>query len=54
MNKNEVMNIKMYEFYVRNAEPEAGILTRNTRITIENKDILNISRLKIAVRKVTK
>ena len=52
MNKNEVITIKMYEFFVRNAEPEAGILTRNTKITIENKDILNISRLKIAILKV--
>jgi len=52
LNKNEVINIKLYEFYVRNAEPETGILTRNTKIAIENKDILNISRVKIAVLKV--
>jgi len=52
LNKNEVINIKIYEFYVRNADPETGILTRNTKIAIENKDILNISTVKIAVLKV--
>ncbi len=52
LNKNEVVKIKMFEYYIRNAEPESGVLTRNTKITIENKDIHYISRLKIAIFKV--
>ncbi len=54
LNKNEVANVKMYEFYIRNAEPESGVLTKDTKITIENKDIHNISRLKLAIIKVNR
>lgn len=52
INKNEVARIKQYEFYVRNCEPNSGVLTNESQITIENKDIMNISKLKVAIIKV--
>jgi Leucine-rich repeat (LRR) protein len=52
INKNEIAQIKHYEFFVRNCEPETGLLDNQTQITIENKDIMSISKVKIAVIKV--
>lgn len=54
INKNEITQIKQYEFYVRNCEPESGKINIDTQITIENKEILNITKLKIAIIKVNK
>jgi len=51
-NKDEVTQIKQYEFYVRNCEPESGKINNQTQIAIENKEIYNITRLKIAIIKV--
>lgn len=52
LNKNEVTNIKFYEFLVRNCVPETGIITKDTILTIENKDILNVAKIKLAVLRV--
>ena len=52
INKNELIKIKQYEFFVRNCEPESGILTQSSCITVENKQIQNISKIKIAIIKV--
>lgn len=50
--KNEVTQIKQYEFYIRNCEPESGRIASNTYISIENKDIYNVTKMKIAIIKV--
>lgn len=50
--KNEITQIKQYEFYVRNSEPETGRISHETNITIENKEIYNITKMKIAIIKV--
>lgn len=52
INKNEITHIKQYEFYVRNCEPESGRINNETQITVENKEIYNITKLKIAIIKV--
>ncbi len=52
VNKNEFIKIKQYEFFVRNCEPETGVLNQSSIITIENKQIQNISKIKIAIIKV--
>ncbi len=52
INKNEIAKIKHCEFFVRNCEPETGIINNESVITIENKDIINVAKLKIAVLKV--
>ncbi len=52
INKNEITQIKQYEFYVRNCEPESGRINSQTQITVENKEIYNITKLKIAIIKV--
>lgn len=52
INKNEITQIKQYEFYVRNCEPESGRINSETQITVENKEIYNITKLKIAIIKV--
>jgi hypothetical protein len=52
LNKNEVTSIKFYEFLVRNCVPETGILTKDTILTIENKDILNVAKIKLSVLRV--
>jgi len=52
INKDEVTQIKQYEFYVRNSEPESGRINSQTQITIENKEIFNITKIKIAIIKV--
>jgi hypothetical protein len=52
INKNEVIQIKQYEFFVRNCEPESGKLNNETEIKIENIEIYNITKLKIAIIKV--
>jgi hypothetical protein len=52
INKNEIARIKQYEFYIKNCEPSSGIVTENTIISIENRDINTISRIKIAIIKV--
>lgn len=53
INKNQLVQIKQYEFYVRNCEPDTGVLTTQSQITIENKEIHNITKVKVAVIKVT-
>jgi hypothetical protein len=50
--KNEVIRIKEYEFYVKNCQPESGIISSETLLSIENKDVNNVSNLKIAILKV--
>jgi len=50
--KDEITQIKQYEFYVRNCEPESGRIDSETLIAIENRDIFNITKLKIAIIKV--
>lgn len=54
VNKNEIAQIKNYEFFIRNCDPSTGILTNETMINIENKDLMNVSKIKIAVIKVNK
>jgi hypothetical protein len=51
LNKSEVVQVKHYEFYVRNCEPETGILNNESVIKIENKEMQNINKIKIAVIK---
>jgi hypothetical protein len=51
INKNEIVMIKNYEFFVKNSEPLSGILSKETKVTIENREILNIQKLQIAVIK---
>ncbi len=52
VNKNEISHFRQFEFFVRNCEPDSGVLTSESQITIENKDILNIAKVKIAIIKV--
>lgn len=52
ISKNDVCHIKQYEFYIRNCEPVTGILGNQSQVSIENKEILNIQKLKIAIIKV--
>jgi len=52
INKDEIARMKQYEFYIKNCEPISGIVTENTIISIENREINNISRIKIAIIKV--
>ncbi len=52
INKNEIAQLKNYEFFIRNCDPPSGILNPETVINIENKDLMNISKIKIAVIKV--
>ncbi len=47
--KDNIVKIKEREFYVRNSEPPSGLLTNETYITIENKEIFNIDIINIAV-----
>ncbi len=52
INKNEIAQLKNYEFFIRNCDPSSGVLNNETQINIENKDLMNISKIKIAVIKV--
>jgi hypothetical protein len=54
INKNEVAQIRQMEFIIRNCDPPTGVLNNESIITIENKDIMNISKVKIAIIKVRK
>ncbi len=47
--KDNIVNIKDKEYYVRNSEPPSGLITNETYITIENKEISNIVKINIAV-----
>ena len=49
INKGDIAVINNYEFYIRNAEPECGRITNNTEISIENKEILPIKKIKFGV-----
>ena len=49
--KNEMLKVNNYEFFVRNSTPFSGVLTKDSKITIENKEILNIQKLHLAVIK---
>lgn len=51
INKDEISKIKDYEFYVRNCEPESGLITKNSAISIENKEIFSIAKIKLGVIK---
>lgn len=53
ISKNEVFSIRNYEFYVRNCEPESGVLTKESLITVENKEINRIVKIKLAIIKVS-
>lgn len=52
INKNHVFKVGNKEFLVRNCEPETGMLTSEATITVENRNIAYISRMRIAVLKV--
>lgn len=54
VNKNEIAKLNQYEFYVRNCEPEAGVISAESAVTFENKDLVVISKMKIAIIKVRK
>jgi hypothetical protein len=47
--KNEIISLKKYKFYVKNSEPRTGIITKLTELKLENREILNILKLQIAV-----
>ena len=47
--KDNLILIKNYIFYVRNSEPSSGIINSQTYLSIENKEILNITKLNIAI-----
>lgn len=49
INKGDIAIINNYEFYIRNSEPECGRITNNTEISIENKEILPIKKIKFGV-----
>lgn len=51
INKNEIVTIKNYEFFVKNCEPSSGVLSKESKVTIENREILNIQKLQVAVIK---
>lgn len=53
INKNELFQIRQMEFIIRNCDPHTGVLNNESQITIENKDIMNISKVKIAIIKVS-
>jgi hypothetical protein len=50
--KGELIQINNHTFFVRNCHPASGILDSNTKISIENKEISNITSIKVAVIKV--
>lgn len=52
VNKSLTFKVGSNEFLIRNCQPESGILTTNSIITVENQDITYITRIKIAVLKV--
>jgi len=49
--KDDKFQLKNYEFYIRNSEPESGIINSDTVITIENRNILPLSKIKLCVIK---
>lgn len=52
VNKNDILKVKQKEFFVRNCEPETGRINNETTIIIENRDLLDIKDIKIAIIKV--
>lgn len=52
ISKNELIELNQYEFFVRNCIPESGKINNQTEIKIENKEIYNITKIKVAVIKV--
>jgi hypothetical protein len=52
INKYGLVQVKHYEFYVRNCEPDTGVINQESVIKIENNEMLNINRMKVAVIKV--
>jgi len=52
--KNDLVKINDNEYFVRNCEPESGIIDQQTNINIENDDVFEITDVKIAVIKVIK
>jgi hypothetical protein len=52
INKNEISQIRQMEYFIRNCDPPTGVINNESIITIENKDIMNISKVKIAIIKV--
>lgn len=50
--KNEIYHIKHHDFYVRNCEPSTGVMTCDTVVAIENKEVSNIQKMKVAIIKV--
>ena len=47
--KGDIAKIKNYEFYIRNAEPECGRIAPSTDLSIENKEISSIAKIKFGV-----
>lgn len=52
VNKYDILKVKQKEFFVRNCEPETGRINHETSVFIENRDLLNIKEIKIAIIKV--
>ncbi len=52
ISKNEIIQMKQYDFYIRNCEPDSGKISSQTLISIENNEIINLSQIKIAIIKV--
>jgi len=51
ISKNETVMLKNYEFFVKNCSPESGVLMKSSIINVENRDILNIQKVQIAIIK---
>lgn len=49
LTKNEILTLNSNKFYVKNCEPSSGVITKNSQIKFENKEILGILKLQLAV-----
>ena len=50
--KNSLLNLNnKFMFFVRNCEPETGVINTETFITIENRELSDITKIKLAVLK---
>lgn len=49
--KNQTKVISQFEFFVKNCQPDTGEITTETAVSIENRDILNLAKIKLAVLK---
>jgi len=49
--KNEICEVKNFEFFIKNCEPESGVVNKDTVISVENKQLNLITKIQLGIIK---